>query len=265
VERDSEYFGGKVAIVTGAGSGIGAALARALRARGAVVVATDIHPAAGIDRELDVRDRVAVATCVDTVVAEHGRLDLLFNNAGIGPGGPTVDVPAATWDQTLAVNLGGVVNGVLAAWPVFVAQGHGQLVNTASGAGLAAPPMVAAYAASKFGVVGLTQSLRAEGAGLGIKVNALCPGAVDTPILDAPGPSLTGREVMRLVGLHPVPADRVAAGALRGVARDRGVIVVPPSTAAGWLLNRVSPRLGDAMGRVVARRLRGGIASRSPR
>jgi NAD(P)-dependent dehydrogenase (short-subunit alcohol dehydrogenase family) len=262
--RDPTHFQGKVALVTGAGSGIGAALTRGLRARGAIVVATDLHPQS-VDVGLDVRDRSAVAACIDAVVAEHGQLDLLFNNAGIGPGGPTVDFPASTWDETLAINLGGVVNGVLAAWPVFVRQGHGQLVNTASGAGLAAPPMVAAYATSKFGVVGLTQSLRAEGAALGIKVNALCPGAVDTPILDAPGPSLTGREVMRLVRLRPVPADRFADGALRGVARDRGVIVVPAPTAAGWVLNRMSPRLGDAMGRAVARRLRAGIANRSSR
>jgi NAD(P)-dependent dehydrogenase (short-subunit alcohol dehydrogenase family) len=250
------YYAGKVAVVTGAASGIGAALVRGLRAQGAVVVATDVEADAGVDARLDVRDRAAVVALVESVVAERGRLDLVCNNAGIAPGGPTVDLPAGTWDDVLAVNLSGVVNGVLAAWPVFVRQGHGQLVNTASGAGLVAPPMVAAYATSKFGVVGLSQSLRAEGAALGIKVSALCPGAVDTPILDAPGPALSGREVMALMRVRPVPADAVAERALRAVARNRGVIVVPRQAAAAWYLQRVSPRLGDAAGRLVARRIR---------
>lgn len=260
--RGSGYFEGKVAVVTGAASGIGAALAGRLRAQGAVVVATDLRAGPAVATSLDVRDRDAVAALVGSVVAEYGRLDLMFNNAGIGPGGPTVELPAATWDETLAVNLGGVVNRVLAVWPVFVRQGHGQIVNTASGAGLAAPPMVAAYATSKFGVVGLSQSLRAEGAELGIKVNVLCPSAVDTPILDTPAVALTGREVVELMGLRPLPADQVADRALRGVARNRGVIVGSPQAAGVWLLSRASPRAGDAVARMVARRIRAEIRRR---
>jgi NAD(P)-dependent dehydrogenase (short-subunit alcohol dehydrogenase family) len=258
-------FAGKVAVVTGGASGIGRALGRRLASDGARVVLADVdaegvsraaEEIGAVGRVLDVRDRAAFAALVGDVVGEHGRLDLLFNNAGIAPGGPTAELPASVWDDVLGVNLGGVVNGVLAAWPVFVRQGGGHLVNTASGAGLAGPPMVAAYSASKFGVVGLGQSLRAEGAALGIRVTTICPGAVDTPILDAPSASLTGREVMDLVGLRPMPADRAADVALRAVARNRGLVVMPPKAKAAWWASRLSPRLGDALGRSVARRLR---------
>ena len=218
------------------------------------MVATDIAPGPG-DRLLDVRDRAGFAVLVADVLAEHGRLDLLFNNAGIGPGGRTHELEPAVWDAVLDINLGGVVNGVLAAWPVFVRQRSGHLVNTASAAGLVPPPMVAAYATSKGGVVALSQSLRAEGASLGVRVSALCPGAVDTPILDEAGtggtpppsgPTLTGRQFMGLVGMKPIPPDRLAAIALEGVARTDSTATPPrrchvQRRTAPWL--RPPPRV----------------------
>jgi NAD(P)-dependent dehydrogenase (short-subunit alcohol dehydrogenase family) len=250
-------FGGKVAIVTGGGSGIGAALAEELRRQGATVVTADLE---GGDVELDVRDRAAFTALVEEV----GPLDLLFNNAGISIGGETHLMDPSYFDRAIDVNLRGVVNGVMAAYPRMVERGRGHIVNTASMAGLAPTPMVAAYAMAKHGVVGLSTSLRAEAAAHGVRVSVLCPGSIDTPILDsapppdlpAPAPStITGREFMAIIGQKPVPASSIARPALRGVARNQAVIIVPSRARALWYLQRASPQAMQAAGRLVARRV----------
>jgi NAD(P)-dependent dehydrogenase (short-subunit alcohol dehydrogenase family) len=283
---EGRYFEGRSAIVTGGASGIGAALGARLLAHGAHVVLADIDGAAA-DRvatelasaarattgsirasPLDVRDRDAVRALVDDVADTTGAIDLLFNNAGLAIGGPTEDMPGEHWDRILDVNVGGVVNGVLAAYPVMVAQGRGHIVNTASGAGLLPAAFVAAYTTTKFAVVGLSTSLRPEGAALGVRVSVLCPGMVETPILDKgppadlpdQGPTLTGRAYLETAGLAPMSADRFARLALRGVARNRAIIVVPRTVEAGWYLGRLSPRLVDAAGRMTARRVRRELA-----
>ena len=140
-----------VAIVTGAASGIGRALAAALADRGTVVVLADLD-GAGAARAagtiggrttaagLDVTDADAVRRLVEGTAADHGRLDLLFNNAGIGAGGPVQDLDLAAWRQVIDVDLNGVVHGVVAAYPLMVRQGFGHIVNTASLAGLMPAP-----------------------------------------------------------------------------------------------------------------------------
>jgi NAD(P)-dependent dehydrogenase (short-subunit alcohol dehydrogenase family) len=254
-------FDGKVAIITGGGSGIGAALAAELRQRGATVVTADL---VGGDVDLDVRDREAFAALVDDVAGEHGRIDLLFNNAGISLGGETHLMDPSYFDRVIDVNLRGVVNGVFAAYPRMVEQGHGQIVNTASVAGLAGTPMVAAYSMAKHGVVGLSLSLRPEARLHGVKVNVFCPGPVDTPILDSSPPAdlpaeppgvLKGREYMAVLGQKPVPPAEVAGPALRGVARNRPVIIAPAKAKAAWYLVRVSPRLMDRVARTMAKQV----------
>ena len=142
----ARMFAGKVAVITGGGSGIGAAMAAELRRQGATVVTADVK---GGDVELDVRDRAAVEAAVERVITDHGRLDLLFNNAGISMGGETHRMDPSYFDRIIDVNLRGVVNGVMAAYPRMVEQGHGHIVNTASMAGLAGTPMVAAYSMTK--------------------------------------------------------------------------------------------------------------------
>ena len=124
-------FDGKVAIVTGGGSGIGAALAAELRGRGATVVTADLH---GGDVELDVRDRDAFVS----LVQEVGPLDYLFNNAGISLGGETEELTLEHWNSIIDVNIRGVVHGVAAAYPQMIRQGNGHIVNTASMGGLTA-------------------------------------------------------------------------------------------------------------------------------
>jgi NAD(P)-dependent dehydrogenase (short-subunit alcohol dehydrogenase family) len=265
-------FSGKTVVITGGSSGIGRALGVELVAQGADVVLADIDPEVGATaaamagpgsaegQVLDVRDRDAVQGFMDEVVANHGFLDVLFNNAGVAVGGPTHEFTGAHWDRSLDVNLGGVVNGILAAYPRMVAAGRGHIVNTASAAGLAAPAFVTPYAAAKAGVVGLTTALRPEAARHGVRVSLLCPGSVDTPILDAvpddlpAGPSapVTGRQFLWALHQKPVAPEGVARVALRHVARNRAIIVVPARAKALWYLQRISPGLLERANRSVA-------------
>jgi NAD(P)-dependent dehydrogenase (short-subunit alcohol dehydrogenase family) len=274
---NAEGFAQKTAIVTGAASGIGRALSAALVARGTQVVLADVD-AAGVDdaartlgatgtveaAALDVRDTDAFAALVARTVERHGGIDYLFNNAGISIGGPTHELTAAHWERIIDVNLRGVVNGLLAAYPVMVEQRRGHLVNTASGAGLVAPPFVTAYAATKHAVVGLSTGLRPEAALHGVRVSVVCPGSIETPILDRPvDPDLpltrsapvTARRYLAAVKQRPSSADRFAERVLRQVARNRGIIVEPPNARALWYLQRLSPRLVDTVGRSLARRV----------
>jgi NAD(P)-dependent dehydrogenase (short-subunit alcohol dehydrogenase family) len=212
-----------------------------------------------------VRDVAAVRLVVDATVERHGRLDFMFINAGISMGGETHNLEAAHWDRIIDVILKGVVNGVLAAYPVMLAQGFGHIINTSSGAGLAPTVLTVAYSATKHAVVGLSTSLRPEAARRGVRVSVLCPGAVDTAILDRPpaedlppgSQAMTGREFLGKLGVPMITADRLARGALRGVARNHGIIVVPASSKALWYLQRLSPTLVDRVGRLMVRRVLG--------
>jgi NAD(P)-dependent dehydrogenase (short-subunit alcohol dehydrogenase family) len=255
--RPADAFAGKVAIVTGGGSGIGAAIARALTGRGATVVIADIDDAgartvagevkAASAVAVDVRDSGAVADLVAQVAAEHGQLDLIFNNAGIAVGGMVDELTLEHWDRVIDVNLRGVVHGVHAAYPLMLRQGHGHIVNTASLAGLVPGPGLAPYAAAKHAVVGLSLSLRAEGASRGVRVSAVCPGFTDTPLLGRVNPDLPQTEtganaaaLARLLG-KLYQADALAQDVLRGVARNRALIVAPRSARVAWRMARYAP------------------------
>jgi NAD(P)-dependent dehydrogenase (short-subunit alcohol dehydrogenase family) len=273
-------FAGKTAVVTGGASGIGRALGQVLADQGAHVVLADIDAAAveaavaELSRRgpsgsvrgvgLDVRDAPAVTAVVHDVVDRHGRLDLLVNNAGISMGGPTHELTAEHWDRIIDINLRGVVHGVLAAYPLMVAQGHGHIVSTASAAGLAAPPLVVPYATTKHAVVGLSLGLRPEAALRGVRVSVLCPGTVETGILDArPDADLpltasapvSAREYLTAVGQRPMSADAFAQKAVRQIARNRSIIIVPRSAKAFWYLQRLSPATVQRLSGVLARRV----------
>jgi NAD(P)-dependent dehydrogenase (short-subunit alcohol dehydrogenase family) len=249
-------------LITGAGSGIGRALALAFARHGAKVTVTDIDgdAAARVAGEcgerarsarLDVRDAGAVEREVRGCVDAGGRIDVMVNNAGIGVGGETYELEVAHFDRVLDVNVRGVVHGVMAAYPRMVKQGSGRIVNVASLAGLGPAPFLSAYSMSKHAVVGLSTSLRAEGAGLGVRVHALCPAAVETPLLDADNPSDLPKPPWRpdlrafltkLAG-PPYPVDRLAADALAALGRNRGVIVLPGRARTLWRLGRFAPWL----------------------
>jgi NAD(P)-dependent dehydrogenase (short-subunit alcohol dehydrogenase family) len=186
------------AIVTGAASGIGFALAAELLRLGARVALADIDDAAlatavaRLDADpsriyaapLDVTSEAAVRAFVADVLGRWGRLDFLFNNAGIGIGGEVQHLTAEHWARVIAVNLWGVVHGVLAAYPVMVRQRAGHIVNTASIAGLVNFPTATPYATTKHAVVGLSLSLRAEAEHYGVRVSVLCPGVIATRIFE---------------------------------------------------------------------------------
>jgi NAD(P)-dependent dehydrogenase (short-subunit alcohol dehydrogenase family) len=270
----TQAFAGKSVIITGGASGIGRALGACLVASGADVTLADIDgdhvvaTAAAIGatggHALDVRNGAALQSLVDDVATRHGSLDFLFNNAGISLGGATHELSAAHWDRIIDINLRGVVNGVRAAYPRMIDQGHGHIVNTASGAGLAAPPFVTPYATTKYAVVGLSSSLRPEAALHGVRVSVLCPGSIDTPILDrGPDPDLpatasatvTAREYLAALKQKPTAADRFARGALRQVARNRAIIVVPRRAKSLWYLQRTSPALMGVVAGALARKV----------
>ncbi len=247
---------GKHAIVTGAGSGIGAALCRALDLAGAHVVCTDVDGGAAERTAsdlgprarsalLDVTDADAVQAVVDDVVARAGRLDLMFNNAGIVWGGETELLTLDQWNAIIDINIRGVVHGVAAAYPQMLRQGHGHIINTASMAGLAAGGQLTSYVATKHAVVGLSMALRAEAVPQGVGVLVVCPAAVDTPILDkgAVG-SFAGRDYfLKTQGGKPYDADRLARDTLRAIDRDKAILVKPTVAHAQWLFARAAPVL----------------------
>jgi len=197
---------------------------------------------------LDVRDGVAFAVLVDRVVADHGRIDLIFNNAGIGVGGPIEDLTVDHWQRIVDVNIMGVVNGIRAAYPHMIRQGDGHIVNTASLGGLVPSPLLAPYAMTKHAVVGLSVSLRPEAAQHGVRVTALCPGPTETPILDSTGPedlprneSISARDLLMKAAGEIYPVEDLAADLLEGVARNKAYIVTPRRARLAWWLHRLLP------------------------
>lgn len=261
-------FAGATAIITGGASGIGRALAEELAKRGGEVVLADLQielaqeVASGIQAaggkaaavKLDVADFSAVEQLVQETVKRTGRLDYMFNNAGIGIGGDLNHYGINDWNYILDVNLRGVIHGVQAAYQVMLAQGFGHIVNTASLAGLMPSPGVVSYATTKYAVVGLSQSLRAAAAPLGIRVSVFCPGFVRTAILSGGGKY--GRALIEMSPeqkqslqevieeFKPMPPNIFARRALDLVAKNKAIIVLPSRWKLFWWLNRLSPSLG---------------------
>ena len=184
---------GKIAIVTGGASGIGEATARVFAEAGAKVVIGDLQDGArvakeigGVFRSVDVRDSASVKALVDFTVAEFGRLDVLFNNAGIEAHAPLAGMDDATHRNMIDVNLHGVFYGIkfgIQAMASNSGPARGSIINTASVAGLIGTPGLGSYAATKHAVVGMTRTAALEMGALGIRVNAVCPGVIRTPML----------------------------------------------------------------------------------
>lgn len=172
---------GKVALVSGAASGIGAAVVTRLRDEGATVLGCDISAHEG-GVVCDVRDAEACRAAVAETLERHGRLDVLANVAGVAIGNRIQDVTPEQWQQVLDVNLTGTFLLSQAALPALL-EHTGTIVNMASVAGIQATPYNAAYCASKAGVIQLTKSMALELATAGVRVNAVCPASVDTPFL----------------------------------------------------------------------------------
>jgi len=270
-ESGLRTYGGAVAIITGGASGIGRALGEALARRGAHVVLADRQielaetVAEGIRAkggrataaELDVSDFPAIDRLVRETVESLGRLDYMFNNAGIGISGEVRYYDIKDWERVFDVNIRGVINGVQAAYPVMLRQGYGHIVNTASMAGLFPFPVVISYVTSKYAVVGLSTALRIEAAASGVRVSVLCPGTIRTPILEGgkygKALQLLPPEVWRRHWERqwPMPADKFAVKALNAIARNRAIIIIPGRWKLFWWLNRLSPSLALYFGKKV--------------
>lgn len=250
------------ALVTGAASGIGRALAVALLQSGSAVVLADLDgPAAERAADelgprasaaaLDVRDRDAVRELVQRVDRDAGGLDLLVNNAGTGVGGAFSTLTSEHWRDLLEVNLYGVLHGIEAAYPLMRARGAGQICSTSSLSGLVPAPTLGPYSTSKFAVVGLSLALRAEAATYGVRVSVLCPGFTETPLLDAELMADRSAEVrsvrplIRALRSPTVSAEVVARECLAGLAKDVPVIVTPRSSRVAWRAYRLAPGLAD--------------------
>ena len=250
-------FAGKTVLITGAAGGIGRALALALGAEGAIVWVSDRDEAGAracaeqLEAKgataravaLDVCDRARFVAVVDELCEAHGRIDYLFNNAGVGVGGEVRDLDHEDWRKVIEVNLFGVIHGVEAVYPRMVAQASGHIVNVASVAGLFPLPGEGPYVTSKYAVVGLSHALRPEAAGLGVCVSVACPGTVDTSIYATS--KLVNYELDDVLSLWPkaISAERCAATILRGVRRKRATIVITPRARQLAWLARMSPGL----------------------
>ena len=185
---------GRVALVTGAASGIGAACVQRFAAEGATVVGLDVNavpqsewPVRGAVRfiTVDVRDENAVRAAVSSVLQEHEQLDVCVNAAGVESFGTALDIDQAEWERVIGVNLTGTFLVCKHVLPVMVAAGRGSVVNLSSVEGLEAIQNQPAYSASKGGVVLLTRNLAIDFGGAGVRVNCLCPGLVRTPMTEA--------------------------------------------------------------------------------
>lgn len=250
-----DIFREKVCIITGAASGIGRGLSESLAWSGARVVVADLdgagaqRVASGIGerataRQLDVADAAAVEALVGEVVAAHGRLDYIFNNAGYAVHGESLDSTVEQWRRIVDVNLMGVVHGSLAAYRVMAEQGHGHIVNTASLAGLVGSVSFSSYAMTKAGVVMLSRMLRFEGLDRGVRVTAVCPGFIKTGIYE----SATYNRIDQKAAFKQIPfplmeLDAAVDRILRGVARNKELIVFPAYARIFWWLTRIAPRL----------------------
>jgi NAD(P)-dependent dehydrogenase (short-subunit alcohol dehydrogenase family) len=258
-------FDGATAIVTGGASGIGRALAEELAKRGCGVVladlqielaeevASEIRVSGGKAKavKIDVADFPAMERIVQETVERTGRLDYIFNNAGIGMGGNVNHYGIEDWNQMIDVNLRGVINGIQAAYKIMVAQGFGHIINTASMAGLMPGPGSVAYTTTKHAVVGLSKSLRAEAAQMGVRVSVLCPGVIRTPILEGGGKygkmliDIPPEQIRRLwEKLKPMSPNIFAKKVLNSVAKNKAIIIVPSWWKRFWWINRLSPSFG---------------------
>ena len=254
-------FNNKTVFLTGGGSGIGRSLALLLAQHGAIVCVADINldsarrvaEACGNKASavaVDVRDAEKLKSCIEDFAQQQGRLDYIFNNAGIGIGGETDEIPLPAWQHIVDINVYGVLNGVLAAYPIMLKQGFGHIINCASLAGLGPAPLLAPYALTKHAVVGLSKSLRIEAATRGVKVSVLCPSAIETPILDSQNPSQfkinwspNMRRFLTALAGPPYPVDQCAKDALAAISKNKGIIVLPGRARLAWILGRLSPTL----------------------
>ena len=249
----------KVAIITGGASGIGRALSQELARRDVAVVVADkdaqaaqalavhIEEAGGHVKwtAVDVTNAGEAQKLVQDTLKREGRIDFMFNNAGVAPSGDFRDMSLDAWRKIVDVNLNAAIYGSAAVYPAMIRQGAGHIVNTASLAGLIPAPGMALYTATKYAVVGFSTALRAEAGAFGVRVSVACPAFVRTNIRRTTA-ALLGAEAIDpthdrlIVRIDPMDCAR---SILKGVERNKAIIVVPFYAGLAWRLYRLFPAL----------------------
>lgn len=266
---------GSLVLVTGAGSGIGRATALAFADTGARVLVVDIDRAAaekaaaacaehGVESvayQADVADPTAVAALAEVVHAEHGPLDVLVNNAGVGMSARFLDMSLQDWDWIVSINLMGAIHLCRAFGPKMIERRRGHVVNISSGLGYTPTATEPGYGTTKAAVLAFSRSLRADWRGHGVGVSAICPGVIDTPIIshtrfrgEQAAPDRVAR-VRDLFSKRGHPPELVAKAVVAAVRADRSVVPVGVESRIGWYISRWAPvRFTDWMARLSARR-----------
>ncbi|MFD0416553.1 SDR family oxidoreductase [Streptomyces sp. NPDC127108] len=272
--KHAERFAGQLVLVTGAGSGIGRATAFAFAEAGARVIAVDrdaegaartaelsrlVGAPAAWAETVDVSDEQAMEKLAEKVATEYGVVDVLVNNAGIGLSGSFLDTSSEDWKKVLDVNLWGVIHGCRLFGKQMAERGQGgHIVNTASAAAYQPSKALPAYSTSKAAVLMLSECLRAELAGQGIGVSAICPGFVNTNItatarfagVSADEEKRRQKKSARLYGLRNYPPEKVADAVLRAVVRNQAVVPVTPEARGAHLMSRFTPKALRAIARL---------------
>jgi NAD(P)-dependent dehydrogenase (short-subunit alcohol dehydrogenase family) len=251
-------FSNRVCIVTGGASGLGRELGKQLAASGANVVLADVDEArvqavgaeivqaGGKARaiQVDVTDPGSVKALIEGTAAEFRRIDYLFNNAGIAIGGEIRDLSLEAWRHVIETNLFGVIHGIHFAYPFMIRQGSGHIVNTSSIFGMAPVPLNSPYVASKFAVFGISHSLAAEARAFGIDVSVVCPGYLQTAMIDhLKAVDANTKDVVAQIPVKLVPAEKAARIVLASVARKQTVIAFPGYVSRLAFLHRFLPAL----------------------
>ncbi len=254
-----DVYKNKIAVITGGASGIGKCLGEKLAAWGGDVVLSDINRA-GLEKVvakiaaqgghvqgevLDVADYKAFQKHIDGIVAAKGRIDYIFNNAGIAIAAEFQDMTVEDWNKVIDINLNGVFHGSILAYQQMVKQGFGHIVNLSSIEGLIPFPTTGSYVTTKYAVLGLTQGMWVEGRSLGVKTHAVCPGYIRTNIFDAT--KMVNIERAKLLAQYKllekmgISAEKCSEVILRGVAKDKPIIPVTTLAHLIWRLARLTP------------------------
>jgi NAD(P)-dependent dehydrogenase (short-subunit alcohol dehydrogenase family) len=261
-------FKDRVAIVTGGASGLGRSLCLELASRKTQVVVADqdevgAERTAGAIRErggraeahgIDVSDREAVQAMVDKVLKTYGRLDFMFNNAGIAAGGELLDLKPSDWEHVMGVNLWGAIYGSTAAYEAMTRQKSGYIVNVSSLAGIMGAPTLTPYATSKSALIGFSLSLRDEAAAHRVKVSVVCPGYIQSTGASTSGALDENPEaIIRKYPFLAMKPERAADAILDGLTKNQPMIIFPTHAKFLWLLHRLSPSLVTPLKRKAAR------------
>jgi short-subunit dehydrogenase len=256
----ADSFRDKVIVVTGGGSGLGAALVRKFARFGARVTIIDVN-ADTVEKVvnelvlervlhvpnykiLDVGDDIVFCNALDELKEIQGVFDIMVNNAGILMAGEARDLDSKMFRTITSINLWGVVNGSLAAFKIMAGQGHGKIVNISSVSGLIASPLYSAYSMTKHAVIGFSKALREEGRSLGIDVMVICPGTLKTGIFEAGNVVNASKDrVFKESVLSSISAEVAASKIIDAIDANRCITVFPAYARLMWLLEKIHPSL----------------------